>query len=994
MTPRSRPRRWAATTTAAAVGALLVLGATPGASAQPAVAPAVPTAVPGRYIVTLAQPPLASYAGGIKGLAATKPAQGRKFSSTSKAAKAYRAYLVQKQVAAAARVGAKTDRHYAVGLNGFTADLTPAQAKTLSRAEGVLGVTKDVPRQLTDDRNSVDFLKLSGSGGVWSELGGTAKAGGGVVVGILDTGYWPENPSFAGGPLGTSAPTSSDPYRPYRSGAKIVMKKADGGTFTGTCQSGESFAASLCNTKVVGARYFAKTFQEVNGPIGTADYLSPRDGEGHGSHTASTAAGNADVAASVAGHSFGKISGVAPAAKLAVYKVGFTADSGAEGIYGSDAIDAIDAAISDGVDVINYSISGSDALMDPVDLAFLSAASAGIFVAASAGNSGPGASTLDHINPWLTTVAASSVQRYESTLVLGNGQKYAGVSTTVRGTVPSAPILTSIAGKTDAATAANANLCTANTLDPAKVSGKIVVCQRGGNARAAKSAEVKRAGGIAMALLNPVDQDLEGDSHVVPTIHFNPPVATAIRAYAETAGARASMVEANSTGTVAAYPQISPFSSRGPSIGSGGDLLKPDIAAPGVDTLAAVAPPTNNGENYGFLSGTSMASPHVAGLAALYFGVHPRWSPMTVKSAMMTTSSRLKRADGTESLDRYAQGAGNVRPDRMFNPGLVFNSSQREWLAYLEGQGVDTQTGVRSVDPSDFNSPSIAVGSMVDSQTVTRKVTAVKAGVYRATISVPGINASVSPSSFVFTAAGQSKTIKIKLSRDTAATGTAAFGTLFLTGSGTTARVPIAVRPVAVVAPAVVAGTGASGSVGFSITPGLRGSFPLTRLGLAKGEVNTGDVSASQPTATDVYQTTVPAGSKVARFDLAAEGAGADIDLNVYRVVDDVPTLVGSSLSSTGDEEVLLEDPQPGLYLTQVVPYQDPSGATKTDYAQTNYAVGSANLGNFTVTPANPVDTGGQPLTVTASWSGISASDPYLGLVAYPDGSYTQVEVN
>ena len=320
------------------------------------------------------------------------PAKASGWMSPQAAPQRYRNYLKREQVNAAARVGAKPLKHYAVSLNGFATTLTPDQVRTLQSAPGVLSVTKDRPRRLTDSKNPVDFLKLTGSNGVWAALGGKKSAGRGVVVGILDSGYWPESKSFAGETLGTAGPTASDPFRPYRSGKnKIVMHKADGQRFTGICDAGDSFTGKECNTKVIGARSFSSTYESQTPAGQRTDFLSPRDGDGHGTHVASTAAGKAGVAASVAGHSFGKISGVAPAAKLAIYKIAFTSATDEEpAIYTGDALAAIDAAVSDGVDVINYSVSGSDAVDDPVDLAFLSAASAGIFVATSAGNAGPG----------------------------------------------------------------------------------------------------------------------------------------------------------------------------------------------------------------------------------------------------------------------------------------------------------------------------------------------------------------------------------------------------------------------------------------------------------------------------------------------------------------------------------------------------------------------------------------------------------------------------
>src|SRR5690606_36295095 len=162
--------------------------------------------------------------------------------------------------------------------------------------------------------------------------------------------------------------------------------------------------------------------------------------------TASTAAGNAGTPATVLGNDFGPMHGVAPAAKIAAYKVCWsgpdpttTADDGCST---SDILAAIDQAVADGVDVINYSIGGGAAqtTISPIDEAFLGAAAAGIFVSASAGNDGPGASTLDYASPWITTVAASTIPSWEATFTLGDGTAMAGASVTVDMSVGAPPL--------------------------------------------------------------------------------------------------------------------------------------------------------------------------------------------------------------------------------------------------------------------------------------------------------------------------------------------------------------------------------------------------------------------------------------------------------------------------------------------------------------------------------------------------------------------------
>lgn len=998
--PLTRPGRLAAVGIALALTASLLVTSLPAAADPPAPAgdPAG-GALPGRYVVTMKGDPIATYDGGVKGLKATRAAKGRKLNAGSASAKAYRKYLESQQDQVAARVGVRADGHYAVALNGFSTSLTPSQAKRLERAPGVLSVVKDTPRRMLDDKKPVDFLRLSGKNGVWESLGGIEAAGAGTVVGVLDSGYWPESASFAGAPLGTSPPTADDPFRPYRVGNQIRMNKADGTTFTGVCQPGENaagdFDGTLCNEKVVGARYFADTYKEVATPANRNDYLSPRDRDGHGTHVGSTAAGKANVPVSINGRSFGKISGVAPAAKLAVYKVCYTTlTDSAGGCYFDAILDAVEAAVTDGVDVINFSISGSDSVVDPVEIAFLNAAAAGVFVSASAGNSGPGGSTLDHPSPWLTTVAASTVAPYAGTVVLGNGKRYAGISTTVSKNVGPARLVRASLVRRTGVSVVRSTICEANTLDRAKARGKIIVCDRGGNTRVDKSDEVLRAGGVGMVLVNLSPSAASGDTQAVPTVHLDLPEATPVRNYSATRGATATLRKGNRTSKLIAYPRVAGFSSRGPSLGIGSDVIKPDIAGPGVDTLAAVSPVTADGRKFDFLSGTSMSAPHIAGVAALYFGKKPTWSPMAVKSALMTTSARTKNADGSLSTDYYAQGAGNVRPSSMFNPGLILDSGPADWLGFIEGvEGVDFPE-TEAIDPSNYNSPSIAIGKLVGRQTVTRTVTAVRPGAYRATVGVPGVDAKVTPSLLIFSRPGQKKTIKVTFTQRSAKLAQAAFGSLSLRSSRATVRLPIAVTPQVVDAPAAVSGLGASGSVSYSVKPGFSGSFPVTARGLAPGDVQPGRVSAVPGSDSSVaYDSTVPARTRVARWSIASADPRADIDLRVYHVIDDELVLVGMSAGGTGAEQVAIFDPAPGAYVIEVLPYSDPPGADSTDFEYRAFAVGP-DLPNLSVRPADPTVKLNKPLTLTASWTGLDATKSYLGFVEYKDGTGTFVEIN
>jgi hypothetical protein len=283
----------------------------------------------------------------------------------------------------------------------------------------------------------------------------------------------------------------------------------------------------------------------------------------------------------------------------------------------------------------------------------------------------------------------------------------------------------------------------------------------------------------------------------------------------------------------------------------------------------------------------------------------------------------------------------------------------------------------------------------VGTETVTRRVTALKPGRYKATINLPGVNATVTPSVLSFSSKGQTKSIKVKFNRKNAPLGKTDFGSLYLRGPGSTqARLPIAVKPEAVDAPDEITGTGVSGSKSYQIKPGFSGPFPVTVYGLDEANEETGEVAASKPNASARFASTVPAGTKVARLAVASDEASADIDLYLYRIVDGVPQLVATSGGPTGVESVTLVDPEPGEYLTAILPFSDPPGQASTTFVYRDFQVDPAAAGNLTVTPANATVTQDRPLTLKAAWSGLTAGKAYLGWVGYVDGSGTLVAIN
>jgi len=917
----------------------------------------------GRYLVTFADAPVAEYSGYVKGFPASRAAAGKKLNAHSAAAQKWQKHLTSTHDAALAKVGATKIYDYTVTNNGVATRLSASQAQKLAQQRGVVRLEKDQRAQV-DTTESPRFLGLDAEGGIWSQLGGGPRAGAGLVIGVIDTGIWPENPSFKGG---TGIPIPA--------------------TFHGACIAGQNWGTSTCNDKIVGARYYYAGFGRKN--ISKTDFKSPRDGAGHGSHTSSTAAGNYGVLMSIDGNTIGVGSGMAPGAKIAMYKVCWTGEAPIpDGCFNSDSVAAINDAVADGVDVINYSIGGTSEsdVLDSVAQAFRGASNAGVFVANSAGNSGPGASTLDHPAPWVTTVAAATFRRAFQAVELGDGHRYIGASTT--SSLPTlTPLVTAASVKLAAAAALDASRCFDGTLDPAKTAGKIVVCDRGVNARLDKSFEVKRAGGVGMVLANVGPNSLNGDYHAVPATHITDVDGAAVKAYITSAGANATakIVPLTAAELLAApqVPEITDFSSRGPSTTTGGDILKPDIAAPGNDVIAAVAPPSNHGRTWDFMSGTSMSSPHIAGIGLLLMAKHPDWLPSEIKSAIMTSA----RDTVSSANDPFAQGAGFVNPNGAADPGLVYPTSATEYRQYMVGLGVHFAPPNDTLAPisgSELNQASIAIGSLPGSQTVDRHVKNVgsSSATYTATANVPGFIVTVAPATLTL-GPGARGDFTVTFSRDGAAFGAWAKGSLTWSDGSHNVRSPIALRPVPVAAPAEVHGdASASGSKTFSVTPGFTGNLSTTVSGLV-GVTPTADSVAIGPfditnpvvdADTDVYHVIVPAGTRAARFSLDADSNSDDLDLFVYKA----GVLVDLSASGSGDEQVTLIDPAAGTYDVYVNGF-----AGVGAYHISNFVVPAASAGNGTVTPNPAPVTQGTPSTLSANWSGLDPAKRWFGVINY-----------
>lgn len=933
-------------------------------------------AVNNAYIVQLVDAPVVAYQGGIKGLQATKPRKGQKIDPNAPAVVNYMGYLASKQDAVLAGVGARKKLYnYGYAFNGFAAELTEAQVRKLARMPGVVAVT---PNEILkrDTSSTPNFLGLSGANGFWN----TQAKGEGVVIGIVDSGIWPQHPSF-------SDRTGSNGN--FKKDGKLGYQQLPG--WNGKCTPGEAFNASDCNQKLIGARYYNAGYggNEAIKQQFPYEFNSPRDADGHGSHTASTAGGNAGVPAVGDAALLGNINGIAPRARIAAYKVCW-GNNGEGGCSTVDSVAAIDQAVADGVDVINFSISGTTSnFRSAVEIAFLFAADAGVFVAASAGNDGPSTSTVAHPSPWITTVAAGTHDRNGAGRVTtGGGATYLGASFATA--LPSKPLVDAAAIVAAGANPTEAELCYPGTLDSASAAGKIVLCKRGVIALVDKSRAVAEAGGAGMVLYNDPagGTNLLALFHSVPAVHLTAANGLAVKAYIAAQGPAATASIAQSTVTYdLPAPLTASFSSRGPLVGASGNLLKPDIIAPGQDILAAVSPVGYNGKTFDLLSGTSMSSPHIAGMAALMKELRPNWTPMMIKSALMTTAGDVLDGPNTNPLVIFRQGAGHVRINAAANPGLVFDSGWNDWLSFLCGvQPGGGCTGVTPMHPSELNVPSIAFGALPGSQTVKRRVTNVSGNPATFTSRVSGLagfTVTVDPPALAL-AAGETKEVSVTLARTTAPLNSYTGGQLsWSDGSGTMVRIPVVARPVALAAPTQVSGS-------YDVTFGYTGAFTAMPRGLVPSKVTAGTVAQDPDQTFDPNDTVgnvlvevqVPAGTTYARFSLfdADVAAGSDVDLYVFG-----PTgaFVAGSGNGGSDEEVNVVNPAAGTYYVFMHGWGLPSASSP--FKLHAWTLGATAAGNMTVSaPATAVT--GQTGRIQIVTNGLTAGTKYLGSVAY-DGA-------
>ncbi|KAJ8440693.1 hypothetical protein Cgig2_005424 [Carnegiea gigantea] len=587
-----------------------------------------------------------------------------------------------------------------------------------------------------------------------------------IIIGMIDTGIWPESPSFSDAGIG-----------------EIPRR------WRGICMEGYDFKKSNCNRKLIGARYY--NYQgisiEASNMTNSKSSNSPRDHDSHGTHTASTAAGARVVNASYYGLARGTARGGSPSARLAVYKA-CTLDNCA----GSTILKAIDDAVKDGVDLISISLGmdlllQSDLLSDPIAIGAFHANQMGVMVVGSAGNGGPDPYTVVNTAPWIFTVAASNIDRdFESTLQLGNGKSFNGSGITLSNLTSSSQYPLVFAGDVAAefTPPSEASNCYPGSLNPRKVAGKIVVCVNNypSISRKIKKLVVQDAGARGLIYISDVGQGVPFDSGAFPFTHVREDAGIQILKYINsTKKPTATILPTVAVQKFKPAPVVADFSSRGPG-GLTENILKPDIMAPGVAILAANIQESEPGQDlvgkrpskYAIKSGTSMACPHVTGAAAFIKSIHPQWTPSMIKSALMTTAivadntGRVLTNSSGDTANPHEAGAGEISPVKALDPGLIFPTTSQDYLYFLCCCGY-SEKHIRSMSRtalkcpkvssdkliSNINYPSISIGKLKRNhlRRVTRHVMNVgySNATYSASIRAPeGLRVNVIPPKLVF----------------------------------------------------------------------------------------------------------------------------------------------------------------------------------------------------------------------------------------------------
>lgn len=549
---------------------------------------------------------------------------------------------------------------YSSSVHGFSATLSRLELESLKRSPHYVSSTLDRPLKL-HTTHTPGFLGLNSVSGAWP----ASKYGDDVIIGFVDTGIWPESASFRDDGI---------PAIPSR--------------WKGSCVSGGDFNSSLCNKKIIGSRFYYRGLLANNPKAIKVSMYSARDTVGHGTHTSSTAAGNWVRDTSYFGYAPGTAIGMAPKCRIAMYKAVWRL-----GVYASDVIAAIDQAIEDGVDILSLSLglSSDDASslgQDPIAVATFAAIKRGILVVASAGNDGPLHWTLVNGAPWLFTVGASTTDRkFLGTLTLGNGVQI-DFSTLYPGKYFSSQLPITFMDACD------------NVEKLERFRDNMIVCVTrlisiGKQIENTLSASVSAAVFISSVYLSEFYTRSS-----FPAAFIGVQAGQALIDYVTKSNDPTGRLEFRKTelGKKPA-PRVEGYSSRGP-YSSCPVIQKPDLIGPGTLVLASWTPNSSVAKvgsgrllfsDFNLMTGTSMAAPHVAGVAALIKAVHPTWTPAAVRSALMTTAYALDNTGSpisdTANFDLpaspLAMGSGHIDPNKALDPGLVYDLRAEDYLNLL-----------------------------------------------------------------------------------------------------------------------------------------------------------------------------------------------------------------------------------------------------------------------------------------------------------------------
>lgn len=995
------------------------------------------------YIVRLREPAAVDAAGNMSAVslgAAPSDRRRPRFDRESAFAAGYTASLAAKHDELIAGAGAEKIYSYVYGLNGFAARMTPAQAHKLRARPDVVNVWEDEIRPLATNF-SADFLGLFDPGdGLRGDLDGED-----VVIGFIDSGVYPEHPALsdtqeADRPRACRSSWAETTLlgvwlcrRYTRAEDRVVYESPE--DWNGICESGEQFEETACNNKLIGARYFIEG-AENSGPIDPGEIRSPRDVDGHGTHTATTAAGNR-VNASIFGSRIATIEGLAPRARVAVYKACWLRPGDQRASCNtSDLARAIDAAVADGVDIINYSVGSSLLTVTAADdVALLAAARAGVLGVVSAGNDGPNLRTIGSPagSPWVVTVGAStrdgetSIEAMQVQSPPGIAGKYAVREADFTPALEDVdPIEASLVladdddtSLPDGGSGTTSDGCQ-SFVNADAMDGNIALIQRGGCDFDIKVANAEGAGAIAGLVYN-----IAGDPFVmngstglsdIPALMVGQADGKRFIEELDAGNDVVAILEKGLFLTEAETGNImADFSSRGPAPVR--SILKPDVTAPGVNILAGITPDAVNstpGEQYGYLSGTSMSAPHVAAVAALLRQAHPGWSPAAIKSALMTSARQsLNQADGETPANPFDFGAGHIVPNAAREPGLVYDAGVDDYDAFACGAGIEAVPEDRCDDlaargfsfaPEDLNLPSIAVDRLTNTATIRREVSnpSRNAGTYSVSVEPPvGMAVSVQPSSLSI-APGASAGYDVTIAYQSGPLDLWRFGSVTWSSSDDTdVRSPLAVRPVTLSAPAELESFGGTGSGEFDVDFGYSGAYEARVHGLRLPRVIDGFVD-NDPTKTFSFRTVngvtahqidVPADQlylRFATFDALTDGDD-DLDMYVYFCPDGVNcNLIGESGGPTAEEQFDLFQPAAGRYAVLIHGFEtdEVAGGPGANYQLLGWSFGALDdQGNMTVSgPA--VVTSGSTETITVSWSDLISNTIYFGGISHntPNG--------